>query len=216
MSRNKWILTTTAVLMVLLLFAGYMAIAAESSSEVDPQVSASYITEVLAPETIEKVNAAIDEKTQQFQNQLNQQLAEYSEELDKIINNFEARNEDLSTNREFIKAITEQVVDKISDLQSTPSTPTEQKVSVTWKVVEVEKDRTFVFETGGMIVPRTGTSICYANSNPGLIDVTTTKELNADSPLEVNHLYIVTAAGRGFTTTGESNKFLVAGEYTIK
>ena len=59
MNKRKWIITTSSVLLVLLLISGYMAIAAEYGAESDPLVSASYITDVLAPETIKQVNATI-------------------------------------------------------------------------------------------------------------------------------------------------------------
>ena len=74
MNKRRWIITTSSILLALLLISGYMAIAAEYGSSSDPLVSASYITDVLAPQTIKEVNAVIDQKTTQFQTQLNQTL----------------------------------------------------------------------------------------------------------------------------------------------
>ena len=82
--------------------------------------------------------------------------------------------------------------------------------------LEIEKGDTLVFEVGGMILPRIGSATCFSPSNPGLINVTTGSELSADKALTTNNLYVVTVAGRGFTATGSTNKFLIAGSYTIK
>jgi len=215
MNRNKWILITSSVLLVLLIFAGFMAIAAETTSETSPQVSASYITDVLAPETVEKVNAAIDEKTQKFENELNQKLAEYSEKLEGLISDFEERNEDIATNREFIKEVTDQVAERIAGAQ-TPVQSVTQSSGTSWQVVDIQKGQTIQLEIGGMILPRVGSAVCYATGTPGLIDVTDAEDLEAEKELKTNHLYVVTVAGRGFTATGDSNKFLISGEYSIK
>ena len=85
-----------------------------------------------------------------------------------------------------------------------------------WRLVEIEKGDTLVFEVGGMILPRIGSATCFSPSNPGLINVTDGSELSADKALSTNNLYVVTVAGRGFTATGSTNKFLIAGSYTIK
>ncbi len=206
---------TSSVLLLLLVLAGFLAIAAETTSETGPQLSASYITDVLAPETVEKVNAAINEKTQKFQNELNQKLAEYSEKLEGLISDFEERNEDIASNREFIKEVTDQVAERISGAQ-TPAQSGTQNSGMGWKVVDIQKGQTMQLEIGGMILPRLGSAVCYATGTPGLIDVTDAEELEAEKELKTNHLYIVTVAGRGFTATGDTNKFLVSGEYSIK
>lgn len=71
MVKRKWIAGTSAVLLVLLLLASYMAVAAETTERDDPLVALSYLTDVLAPETIEKVNAAIDLKAQEMETSMN-------------------------------------------------------------------------------------------------------------------------------------------------
>ncbi|MEA4823233.1 MAG: hypothetical protein VB111_03865 [Clostridiaceae bacterium] len=222
MNKRKWIITTSSVMLVLLLISGYMAIAAEYGSESDPLVSASYITDVLAPETIKEVNATIEQKTVQFQTQLNQTLAEYTATLDATISEFEAQNQNLAENDEFISAVATQVLalmngstdgtDSDSEGVGTPVTGG----STVWRMIEIEKGQTLVFEVGGMILPRIGSATCFSPSSPGLINVTTGSELSAGGTLSTNNLYIVTVAGRGFTATASTNKFLVAGNYTIK
>ena len=220
MNKRRWIITTSSILLALLLISGYMAIAAEYGSSSDPLVSASYITDVLAPETIKEVNATIEQKTTQFQTQLNQTLAEYTATLDSTIADFEERNENLAENEEFINAVATQVLARMSGV-STESSDTTAPVtaetgSTVWRLVEIEKGDTLVFEIGGMILPRIGSATCFSPSSPGLINVTTGTELGADGALSTNNLYVVTVAGRGFKATGATNKFLIAGSYTIK
>ena len=225
MNKRRWIITTSSILLALLLISGYMAIAAEYGSSSDPLVSASYITDVLAPQTIKEVNAVIDQKTTQFQTQLNQTLAEYTATLDSTISDFEAQNKNLAENEDFISAVATQVLARMGSVPSSDSseggsTSTPAQASVTgatvWRLVEIEKGDTLVFEVGGMILPRIGSATCFSPSNPGLINVTDGSELSADKALSTNNLYVVTVAGRGFTATGSTNKFLIAGSYTIK
>ena len=220
MNKRRWIITTSSILLALLLISGYMAIAAEYGSSSDPLVSASYITDVLAPETIKEVNATIEQKTTQFQTQLNQTLAEYTATLDSTIADFEERNENLAENEEFINAVATQVLARMSGVSTESSDTTAPVTAVTgstvWRLVEIEKGDTLVFEIGGMILPRIGSATCFSPSSPGLINVTTGTELGADGALSTNNLYVVTVAGRGFKATGATNKFLIAGSYTIK
>ena len=218
MNKRKWIITTSSVLLVLLIVSGYMAIAAEYGAESDPLVSASYITDVLAPETIKQVNATIEQKTVQFQTQLNQTLAEYTASLDDTISKFEAQNRNLADNEEFISAVATQVLALMngSNGDTTGDTTGVTTGSTVWRMVEIEKGQTFVFEVGGMILPRIGSATCFSPSSPGLINVTTGSELASGGTLSTKNLYVVTVAGRGFTATASTNKFLIAGNNTIK
>ena len=214
MNKRKWIITTSCIMLALLLISGYMAIAAEYGAESDPLVSASYITDVLAPETIKEVNATIEQKTVQFQTQLNQTLAEYTASLDSTIADFEAQNKNLANNEAFISAVATQVQALMSGTAATDETGT--GTATVWRMVEIEKGQTFVFEVGGMVLPRIGSATCFSPSSPGLINVTTGSELSSGGALSTNNLYVVTVAGRGFTATSSTNKFLIAGNYTIK
>ena len=82
MVKRKWIAGTSAVLLVLLLLASYMAVAAETTDREDPLVALSYLTDVLAPETIEKVNEAIELKAEEMQRSMNLTLTEYTNDLE--------------------------------------------------------------------------------------------------------------------------------------
>lgn len=216
--KRKWIAGTSAVLLVLLLLAGYMAIAAETSGREDPLVALSYLTDVLAPETIEKVNAAIDLKANQMETSMNQTLTEYTNQIEAKIAEFETRNENIATDSSFIAAVTNSVLAQINGSGGTSSgdgeTPAPVIGSGGWQLVQVKKGETYKFAVGGMILLRIGSATCYTPSAPGIIDMTAGSELDGGGSLQKNHLYLVTVETRGFTATSDS-KIMVYGSYSI-
>jgi len=218
MSKRKWILTTSAFLMILLLLTGYMAIAAEFGSQDDPVVALSYITDVLAPEILENVNDNIELKSKEFSTEMNQKLTEYTTQLDTTIAEFEERNLNIATDAQFIDAVTTQVLARMNGT-SAPGTTVTPGASIgggnDWKLIEIKKGQTVVFEVGGMCLLRIGDATCVAPSDPGLINLTTATVLGNGGDLSKNNLYMITVQGRGFKGTGSTNKLLVSGTYTI-
>ncbi len=217
--KRKWIAGTTAVLLVLLLLASYMAIAAETSDREDPLVALSYLTDVLAPETIEKVNAAIEMKADQMETSINQILTDYTTELDTKIAEFESRNENIATDSSFIAAVTTSVLAQLNG--SAPAdgegegTPAPAITGASgWQLVQVKKGETYRFAVGGMVLLRIGSASCYTPSNPGIIDTSSGTELPGGESLQKNHLYLITVAERGFKATSDS-KIMVYGSYTV-
>ena len=213
MTKRKWILGTSAFLMVLLLLAGYMAIAAEFGSQDDPVVALSYITDVLAPEILQDVNENIELKSNEFTTQMNQKLTEYTTQLDATIAEFEERNLNIATDAQFIDAVTTQVLARMNGTSTEAGTGSISGGD--WRLVEVEKGKTLTFQVGGMVLLRIGSATCVAPSSPGLINLTTATVLDNGSELAQNNLYMITVEGRGFKATGSTNKLLVYGNYTI-
>lgn len=208
MNKRKWLTLTTCILVALLLATGYMAIAAEYGSDADPLVSASYITEVLAPQTIDKVNEIIDQRTSEFTTQLNQTLADYTAHLDSVVEEVEGTTQDLASDSAFVDAVATQVLSRLNSTDSSVS------VSGGWTLLEVSEGETVVFEAGGMAMLRVGTANCYTPSSTNLVDITDSSELANGEPLVKNHMYVVTISGRGFTVTASSAKLMVYGSYT--
>lgn len=207
MSKRKWITGVSTALLVLLLLASYVAIAADTTNQEDPLVSLSYLTDVLAPETIEKVNAAIDLKADELQTRIDLVLTEYTSQLETTINDLESKYNNLATDSSFINAVSASV---ISQMGSTDG----GGVASGWKLVSISAGETYKFEIGGMVLLRIGTAECYTPSSPGIIDTTTGGELRSGEDLEKNHLYLITVAERGFTATSDS-KIMVYGNYTV-
>ena len=213
MKRNG-IAGTTAVLLVLRLLACYMAVAAESSDREDPLVALSYPTDVLAPETIEKVNAAIELKADQMETSMRQILTEYTNELDTKIAEFESRNENIATDSGFISAVTTSVLAQMSGSSDGESGSTPAIAANGWQLVQVKQGETYKFAVGGMVLLRIGSATCYTPSSPGIIDTTSGSELEGGGSLQKNHLYLVTVAERGFTAKSDS-KIMVYGSFTV-
>jgi hypothetical protein len=221
MGKRKWIAGTSATLLVLLLMACYMAFAAETanpddtSAATDPLVSLSYLTDVLAPQTVAKVNEVLDEKADAIIADMNQKLTDFTADLDAKIANFDARNANIATDSTFIAAVTNSVLAQLGgdSIDGDGGVPTGVITGTGWHLVDVAAGETYKFEVGGMVLLRLGSADCY-NSAPGLIDVTAATELSGGDELQKNHLYIVTVAERGFTATSGS-KILVSGSYTV-
>ncbi len=206
MSKRKWITGVSATLLVLLLLASYVAIAADSTNQEDPLVSLSYLTDVLAPETIEKVNAAIDLKADELETSINLILAQYTEQLETTIGDLESRYNNLATDSSFISAVSASVIEQMGAGGA-------GGVASGWQLVSVAAGETYQFEVGGMILLRIGSANCYTPSSPGIIDTTTGSELGGGNALEKNHLYLVTVSERGFTATTDA-KIMVYGTFT--
>lgn len=206
MSKKKWITGLSSVLLVLLLLASYVAIAADSTGQDDPLVSLSYLTDVLAPETIEKVNAAIDLKADELEKSINLVLSEYTTQLETTINDLESRYNNLATDSSFINAVSASVIQQMGTNGTSAG-------GSSWSLVSVQAGETYKFEVGGMILLRIGSANCYTPSSPGIIDTTSGGELDGGKALEKNHLYLVTVAERGFTAKTDS-KIMVFGNYT--
>lgn len=216
--KRKWIAGTTAVLLVLLLLASYMAIAAETSDREDPLVALSYLTDVLAPETIEKVNAAIELKAEQMETSMNQILTDYTNNLDAKIDEFESRNVNIATDPSFIAAVTDSVIARLNgaaaDDEDSSAAASSISAASGWQLVQVKKGETYKFAVGGMVLLRIGSATCYTPSSPGIIDTSSGTELEGGGSLQKNHLYLVTVRERGFTATSDS-KIMVYGSYTV-
>ena len=113
MSKRKWITGVSAALLVLLLLASYVAIAADTTGQEDPLVSLSYLTAVLAPETIEKVNAAIDLKADEMEKSIDLKLSDYTAMLETTISDLESKYNNLATDSSFINAVSASVISQI-------------------------------------------------------------------------------------------------------
>lgn len=205
MVQRKWILGVASVLLVLLVVTGFAVVAAEVGSQGDPLLTFSYITEELMPSVMVKLDEAIAAKTASIGDTMNEKFAQYNQQLDAKIADFETRNASTIINDELINQITEAVVQKLS---------AQSQSSDVYKVVDVEKGKTLTGVVGTELLLRIGSATSVAEGTP-LIDITTGGELAGGKVLEKNHLYIVTVDGRGLKATADV-KVVVRGEYTIK
>ncbi len=82
-------------------------------------------------------------------------------------------------------------------------------------VVETLYDgQTLVCQRGAELLLRVGEASVLASDTPGLVDTSTTGELNDGEALVKNHLYMVTINGHGVRAVG-TVKIVVRGSYTV-
>jgi len=208
MLPKRWIVGVSSVILVVLLFAGYMAIAAEVGSQDDPLVTLSYIEDLL-PELKATIDSVITAKTAEFDTAIEAKAAEVSAKLDEKINNLGSDYAGIVQNQEFISQVAQAVSGYTGGAVSSPGDSANL-----FTVVKVASGKTVIGKIGTEILWRIGTASCVASGTPGLIDVTAGSDLSSGGALQANHLYIVTVEGRGFKATSDC-VILIKGSYTM-
>ena len=116
-----------------------------------------------------------------------------------------------SRNEELEKALTE----KVAELkESASSGGVDTGSASSYAAVTLAKGQTLTGGVGTEVLLRQGTASCAAASAPGLVDVTGGGELQNGGALTANHLYLMTAEGRGVTASSDVT-LLVRGTYTL-
>ena len=86
--------------------------------------------------------------------------------------------------------------------------------SASWTVVQLPAGATVSCGVGCQVILRSGAAVCAAAGSPGLVDLSDAETLENGKGLQANHLYIINAEGRGFTSA-QGCSVLIAGDYTI-
>ena len=217
MSKGKWIISTGILLILSLMITGYFAIAAEYGSQDDPLVSLSYITDVLSPDTIKKLEDTVSEKVSSIQSDLDTRINDYANSLDEKLAGFEKRYSDAALDDEFMEQVAALVAKKLSE-SGTDSAGASSAVSTgaSWQVVKVEKGKTVMLPLGCEAVLRIGSGTCYSTGTVGLVNLTKGATAANGDEILANNLYLVTIdSGRGITAASDMT-ILIKGSYTIQ
>lgn len=83
-----------------------------------------------------------------------------------------------------------------------------------FKVVSLAAGKTLTGSEGCEVLLRTGGAVCVSAHLPGLVDETAGASVKGGSALSANHLYLMTADGRGIKASSAS-VVLVRGAYTV-
>ena len=86
--------------------------------------------------------------------------------------------------------------------------------SSVFSVVTVKAGQQLLGSTGCELLLRSGSATCVAASAPGLVDSTDGSTLAAGGAVQPNHLYLITADGRGLKATADAT-VMVRGSYTV-
>lgn len=214
MLPKKWVIGVTALLLVVLLFTGYLAVAAEYGSQNDPLVTLSYIEELL-PELQQTIDKAIDNKTEEFDATLEQKIQQALESIDAKIAEFKNEYSSDIVDDTFLNTVADMVYQKIQASGGNSGTVSEGGSESLFSVVRFKSGQTVIGEVGTEILWRFGTATCVSPGTPGLIDVSTGGDLPNGGALQQNHLYVVTVERRGFKATSDC-VILIKGPYTVQ
>lgn len=116
-----------------------------------------------------------------------------------------------SRNQELEKALAEEVA---AMKKSVSSGAAATGSAASYTAVTLTKGQTLTGGVGTEVLLRQGTASCTAASAPGLVDVTGGGEVQNGGALTANHLYLMTAEGRGVTASSDVT-LLVRGSYTL-
>ena len=83
-------------------------------------------------------------------------------------------------------------------------------------VVTLSKGQTLSMGVGCEAMLRTGSGVCVATSNPGLVDETSGASIAGGEALIKNHLYMAAVDSRGVQASANSTKLLVRGNYSVQ
>lgn len=148
-------------------------------------------------------------------------LASYGDQNDPLVSLSYLTND-------FTNAILSKVDERISAREKTINETIEARISEYiqtvqqsggdgdsgFKVVTLSTGQVLQGYIGTEMMLRSGSATCSALASPGLVDTTTGDTVDGGGAISVNHLYIVSADGRGAKAVSECT-LLVRGTYII-
>ena len=177
---------------VALAAVGIFAIAADYGTQNDPLVTLSYITDVFAPDLLNKAQQVSDSTAKQ----VNSNVTSYEARVDKKVNEFLDRN---------TAKVTESMIDQIAGKVQIPTT----KQSAPFTTLSLTSGKTVVITAGCEILFRSGSA---SVTKGALIDVTNGALVSPGGSVSANHLYTTTEST---TVSVKSNStVLVKGQYS--
>ncbi len=216
MLKKKWQKVIVALVIVALVVTGMVAIAAEYGSREDPLVSLSYITDVLTPETMAKVERTAADKAAQVASGLDGKLSSYTASTESKIAGLDSKYASTAvSNSAFVSAVAQSVIDKMGTHTSPVSGAAISGDE--WKVVKIASGKTVMLSLGSETVLRIGSGKCYCTgSGVGLVNLSNGSTLSNGGVVAANNLYLVTIeGGRGITATSDMT-VLIKGGYSIQ
>ncbi|MEI3077101.1 MAG: hypothetical protein V8T17_07900 [Oscillospiraceae bacterium] len=124
-----------------------------------------------------------------------------------------SREKDLSSK------LTEQVKNETKAFEQKYGTSTGSSGSTasSFTVVTLSKGQTLSMGIGCEAMLRTGSGVCVASSDPGLVDETGRRsDRRRRNARTQNHLYMATLKGHGVQAGANSTKLLVRGSYSVQ
>ncbi len=205
MKSRKWTLSLAAVLLIVLMTTGYLAITADYGSKDDPLVTLSYINDVLAPEAQKQIEAAFTANASELDALITQKMASIQSQIDQKAAEM---GQTAAPSDALVEAVTAAVLEQLDGAGAGGAE------SNSWKVVQLTSGQTLSGGVGCELLLRAGAAQCVASGTPGLINLSSGTDLANGGALAANNLYIVTVQGNGVRASGAAT-LLVNGTYTI-
>lgn len=166
---------------------GGLLLGAAQGSQTDPLVTLSYLNSVTTPAVLKQVDIKLDAREKALTEKLDASIAKFTQDMEKLAGTSTGTGAGTGTGAS----------------------------SATFTVVTVPAGKQLVGGVGTEFLLRGGAATCVAASAPGLIDSTDGSTLASGGAIQMNHLYMSTADGRGLKATGQAT-VLVRGSYTIQ
>ncbi|MCL2083971.1 MAG: hypothetical protein FWH06_01775 [Oscillospiraceae bacterium] len=215
MAQKKWVVGVAAFLTVTLMISGFMALASEIGSKDDPIPSMSYISTEFTPVILEKINAAVSAKAQDYAGELDAKYNRLANELESKINAITAGSGSggalLADDQELIDAIAARVLAQMPVTGSSGG----GEGGGGYVRVDLSNGQTVSLGLGSTVFLRGGSATCVTSSNVGLINLTAGTVIDNGQNLEMNNQYACTIDGRGFKATSANTIAFIMGTYTI-
>ena len=205
MKKNLWFIVAVLTCVAI---SGVLAVRAADGD--DPLVTLSYLNDVIMPQVNKNVEKAIEAKKSQFESEINDialaQIAAVQQQIQEV-----TTGTDISDRQDIIDAAAKKVIEELSTTTSSSGDG-----MGTFVVITVPNGKTLVCDVGAELILRIGSATCIATGTPGLIDLSTSAQLENGGALIQNHYYLCTIAGRGVKAVSGDMKIMVRGKSTIE
>lgn len=164
---------------------------AAQGTQTDPLVTLSYLNSITTPKILKDVDVKLDTREKDMTARLDAAISLYAADMERLLAEAGIQGGSVSVGT------------------------TGTGMTSVFSVVTVEAGKKLVGGVGTELLLRSGTAVCVAASEPGLIDATDGTTLASGGALVQNHLYLSAAEGRGFTASAPCT-VLVRGSYSVQ
>ena len=204
--KKKWMTVVTAAVLIAVTLVGYLSVSADYGDSNDPLVSLSYINQVVLPQANTTIQNAFNSTKAEFDQTMAARVAEARGIITELL-------QDYNSPESVDQALLDEVSVKLAALLESAGSNTQSKD--TWKVVRINAGQTLKGQVGCQMLLRFGDVVVVAETEPGLINLTSSNELRTGAALAKNNLYMVTIKNNGIKATANAT-LLVCGEYTVQ
>lgn len=203
MNQKKFLITLGALLLIILLFTGYVAVGAEYGTKNDPVVTLSYLTNVYSKTSQSQIDSAVSSQSTVYSSSIDSKISTLQTEVNSKLSTLNSKITGLLNNSNFAQEVAEKVE---ADGSSQ---------SAKWEAVQVASGKTLKTKVGTQVVLRIGSATCSSSGSVGFVNLTGGGNATVGGSLVKNNLYMATVEGLGVKVSSAAT-VLVAGDYTIE